>query len=96
MIARLSVGHRRRTENQKDSKMGRVNMTLLPVKLFNYFFFGSVVCVLPIVPTYMGMLGLSPNQIAIIYGTMPFVGFLSRPITGKLYVEEIDNAAYRF
>ncbi len=60
-----------------------INKTLLPVKLYNFAFFGSIACVFPIIPTYMGFMVLSHGQIAIIYGIMPFVGFLSRPITGK-------------
>ena len=62
--------------------MGRINKTLLPVKLYNLFFYGSVVCVMPIIATYMGTLGLNASQIGTIYGVMPFVSFISRPITG--------------
>ena len=68
--------------------MGRINPSLLPVKLYNFFFYGSVICVMPILPAYMGTLGLTADQIAVIYGVMPFVGFLSRPITGKAVTQE--------
>ena len=63
--------------------MGVINKTLLPLKLYNYFFFGSTACIFPIVPAYMMKLGVSPFQLSVIYFFMPFDGFLSRPITGK-------------
>jgi len=64
--------------------MGVINKTLLPLKLYNYFFFGSTACIFPIVPAYMMKLGISPFQLSIIYLIMPFAGFLSRPITGYI------------
>merc|ERR1712212_696398 len=64
--------------------MSVINKTLLPLKLYDYFFFGSTACIFPIVPAYMMKLGISPFQLSIIYLIMPFVGFLSRPITGYI------------
>lgn len=39
---------------------------------------------LPFIPLYMKQIGLSSTQTGIIYGIMPFVGFLVRPIIGAL------------
>ena len=68
--------------------MGVINKTLLPLKLYNYFFFGSTACIFPIVPAYMMKLGISPFQLSIIYLIMPFAGFLSRPITGEYNLDQ--------
>lgn len=53
-------------------------------KNFPNVFVSAVGDLLPFIPLYMKQIGLSSTQTGIIYGIMPFVGFLVRPIIGAL------------
>ncbi|KAH9523321.1 hypothetical protein Btru_066384 [Bulinus truncatus] len=61
-----------------------INLKLLPVKLFYFFFMAAVGVLLPFIALYMMFLGLSSRETGIIYGTMPFIGFFIRPLIGAL------------
>ena len=49
-----------------------------------YFLFSAVASLLPYIAVYMKQLGLSPSESALIYGTVPFLGAIVRPIIGAL------------
>jgi len=62
----------------------KINRRLLPVKASYFFTLGAIASLFPYVSVYMKQLGLSPSECAIIYGTMPFIDALLRPIIGAL------------
>ncbi|KAK7482933.1 hypothetical protein BaRGS_00025833 [Batillaria attramentaria] len=61
-----------------------VNSKLLPLKGFYFAFLAAVGSLLPFIPIYMGSLGLTPSEVGILYGVMPFVGFFIRPVVGAV------------
>ena len=52
--------------------------------IFHFSFVGAYGCVLPYISIYMKQLGLSPQQIGLISGLRPIVGFCSAPFWGAL------------
>ncbi len=50
----------------------------------NLCIFAAVASLLPYLAVYMKQLGLSPSETALIYGTMPFLGAIVRPLVGAL------------
>ena len=46
--------------------------------------FSAVGALLPFIALYMRQLGLSESETGIIYGTMPFIGFLTKPLLGAV------------
>ncbi|ELU14552.1 hypothetical protein CAPTEDRAFT_210975, partial [Capitella teleta] len=62
----------------------RIEPALLPIKLFYLTFIGGIGCVLPYVAVFLKQLGLSPQQIGLISGVRPIVGFISGPVWGML------------
>ena len=71
--------------NEDDKKSCcSVDIPLLFIKGFYFFFMGGVGCVLPFLSIYYKQLGLSPQQIGLISGLRPIVGFTSGPVWGSL------------
>ncbi|XP_061163928.1 major facilitator superfamily domain-containing protein 6-like [Saccostrea echinata] len=71
--------------NQEDTTIWKnlnINRRFLPIKLFYFFTTAAIGDLLPFIPLYMKQIGLSSTQTGIVYGIMPFVGFLIRPIIG--------------
>lgn len=62
----------------------RVDRALIPIKLFYLTFIGGIGCVLPYVAVFLKQVGLSPQQIGLISGIRPIVGFISGPVWGIL------------
>ncbi|KAK2166338.1 hypothetical protein LSH36_40g20006 [Paralvinella palmiformis] len=52
--------------------------------IFHFSFVGAYGCVLPYISIYMKQIGLSPQQIGLISGLRPIVGFCSAPLWGAL------------
>ena len=48
------------------------------------FVFSAVASLLPYLAVYMKQLGLSPSETALIYGSMPFLGAIVRPLVGAI------------
>ena len=62
----------------------KVEACLLKFKSFFFFFGGAIGSVFPYFSVYYKQLGLSPNQIGIISGLRPIIGFCSGPLWGSL------------
>ena len=77
-------------ETDKDEKSSqlrecfRIERALVPIKLFYLSFIGGIGCVLPYVAVFLKQNGLSPQQIGLISGLRPVVGFISGPVWGAL------------
>ncbi|KAK3099153.1 hypothetical protein FSP39_000211 [Pinctada imbricata] len=70
---------------QKPERMWySVNMTFLPIKGFYFSTLAGVGALLPFIALYMRQLGLSQSETGVIYGIMPFIGFLVRPLIGAV------------
>lgn len=61
-----------------------VTLPLFFIKIFYFSFIGGLGCVLPFLSIYFKQLGLSPQEIGIISGLRPIVGFLSGPLWGSI------------
>lgn len=61
-----------------------VTLPLLFIKIFYFTFIGGLGSILPFLSIYFKQMGLSPEQIGIISGLRPLVGFLSGPLWGAL------------
>ena len=68
----------------RKSEFFKIEKPLLKFKSFNFFFGGAIGSVFPYFSVYYKQLGFSPNQIGIISGVRPIVGFCSGPIWGSL------------
>ncbi|KAL4228571.1 hypothetical protein ACF0H5_011621 [Mactra antiquata] len=62
----------------------KVEPHLMKFKSFFFFFGGAIGSVFPYFSIYYKQLGLSPNQIGIISGLRPLIGFCSGPVWGSL------------
>lgn len=62
----------------------KVEWHLVKFKSFFFFFGGAIGAVFPYFSVYYKQLGLSPNQIGIISGLRPIIGFCSGPLWGSL------------
>ena len=60
----------------------RIDRVLLPIKVFYFSFIGGLGCVLPYVSVFLKQLGLNPQQIGLISGIRPVIGFISGPLWG--------------
>ena len=62
---------------------------------FLIFSISAVASLLPYITVYMKQLGLSPSESALIYGIVPFLGAIVRPIIGaiadKLHAHKVKN-----
>lgn len=68
----------------RESEFFKVNKSLLKYKSFYFFFLGAIGSVFPYFSVYYKQLGFSPNQIGIISGARPLVGFCSGPVWGSI------------
>lgn len=57
-----------------------INKTLLPLKVYYFFFFSATGTLLPFIPIYMKRLGLLAQEAGIIFGCMPFISFFVQPL----------------
>ncbi|CAG2186475.1 unnamed protein product [Mytilus edulis] len=62
----------------------KIESDLLIYKLFYFGFGGAIGCVFPFLSVYYKQLGFSPNQIGIISGVRPLIGFMSGPLWGSI------------
>lgn len=62
----------------------KIEKSLIKYKCFYFFFSGAIGSVCSYFSIYYKQLGFSPNQIGVISGMRPFVGFWSGPIGGML------------
>ena len=68
----------------RNTEFFRIEKHLLKYKSFFFFFSGAIGAVFPYFSIYYKQLGFSPNQIGIISGVRPIVGFCSGPLWGSL------------
>lgn len=64
--------------------MFKVETQLMKFKSFFFFFGGAIGSVFPYFSIYYKQMGLSPNQIGIISGLRPLIGFCSGPVWGSI------------
>lgn len=62
----------------------QIEPDLIIYKLFYFGFGGAIGCVFPFLSVYYKQLGFSPNQIGIISGVRPLIGFMSGPVWGSI------------
>ena len=62
----------------------KIDKHLVKYKSFFFFFLGAIGAVFPYFSVYYKQLGFSPNQIGIVSGVRPIVGFCSAPLWGSL------------
>ena len=62
----------------------KINRSLLPIKFFFFTFLGGVGSVIPYVAVFLKQLGMGAQQIGLISGVRPVVGFISAPLWGIL------------
>lgn len=75
------------TSTEKDKpkrEIFRFEKDLLIYKIFYFGFGGAIGCVFPFLSVYYKQLGFSPNQIGIISGVRPLIGFMSGPVWGSI------------
>ncbi|XP_052076348.1 major facilitator superfamily domain-containing protein 6-like [Mytilus californianus] len=70
--------------DSQTAKWYRIDLGLLRVKIFYFFTLASIGDLLPFMALYMKQIGMTNSQTGIIYGLMPFIGFLVRPLFGAL------------
>ena len=68
----------------RDPSFFKIETRLLKYKSYFFFFGGAIGSVFPYMSVYFKQLGFSPNEIGIISGCRPLVGFCSGPIWGSL------------
>ena len=61
-----------------------MTLPLLFIKLFYFTFIGALGCILPYLSIYYKQQGLTPQQIGLISGLRPVIGFTSGPLWGAL------------
>jgi len=57
---------------------------LIKFKSFFFFFGGAIGCIFPYFSVFYKQIGFSPNQIGVIAGVRPILGFVSGPLWGSL------------
>ncbi|XP_055346854.1 major facilitator superfamily domain-containing protein 6-like [Paramacrobiotus metropolitanus] len=62
--------------------MLHVNKALIPLKLFFFNYLGGLACIVPYMPVFMFHLGFNESEVGVIYGILPFIGLLSKPLGG--------------
>ena len=61
-----------------------ITLPLFFIKVFYFAFIGGLGSVLPFLSIYFKQMGLSPQQIGLISGLRPIIGFLSGPLWGAI------------
>ena len=64
-------------------KSQRVNVKMIPVKIFGSFLYLATLVTFPYLTLQMLNIGLTMNDVNIVYGIVPIMTFLTSPIAGK-------------
>ncbi|KAJ8923738.1 hypothetical protein NQ315_010319 [Exocentrus adspersus] len=71
-------------EKPRKKKFFAINKNLIMLKLTLFFLYGATSSLVPYLTIHMQSIGLSMEQIALIYLSLPFTTFLAPPVTGYL------------
>ena len=64
-------------------KSQRVNVKMIPVKLFGSFLYLATLVTFPYLTLQMLNIGLTMNDVSIVYGIVPIMTFLTSPLAGR-------------
>lgn len=70
--------------HQKNTVCPKINRTLLPSKIFYFFYFSSWGSLMPYLALYFKEMHLSPCKVGVLMGLRPFVNFIFTPLWGVL------------
>ncbi|GAV06114.1 hypothetical protein RvY_16146 [Ramazzottius varieornatus] len=59
-----------------------VNRGLIPLKIYFFTYLAGLACIVPYLPVFGYALGFTAGELGVIYGILPFVGLLSKPLVG--------------
>ncbi|XP_049817223.1 uncharacterized protein LOC109608343 [Aethina tumida] len=84
--AATEIGNDVSKEERGTKKRGKchINPNLIMLKLTLFMFYGATSSLVPYLTIHMQSIGLSMEQIALIYLSLPFTTFLAPPLTGYL------------
>lgn len=87
-LAENDTDHHEENESNKksinDHGCPSINRTLLPSKIFYFFYFSSWGSLMPYMALYFKEMMLSPSQVGILMGLRPVVNFVFNPLWGLL------------
>ncbi|XP_032233643.1 major facilitator superfamily domain-containing protein 6-like [Nematostella vectensis] len=97
-MASSSDNYRRRNlegENNESqwNLSNKLNLALLPSKIFYFFYFSAWGSLLPYLALYFKKLGLLPSQVGVLMGLRPFVNFICVPLFG-LFVDKFNKGKH--
>ena len=64
-------------------KSQRVNVKMIPVKVFGSFLYLATLVTFPYLTLQMLNIGLTMSDVSIIYGIVPIMTFMTSPLAGK-------------
>ncbi|XP_071441996.1 uncharacterized protein [Hetaerina americana] len=73
-----------KNEASKLPKCMHVNKNLIMLKITQFVLYGAIASLLPYLTIHMQSIGLTVEEIAVIYLALPFTTFISPPLTGFL------------
>ncbi|XP_023026240.1 major facilitator superfamily domain-containing protein 6 [Leptinotarsa decemlineata] len=72
------------TNTSKAKSFFGINKNLILLKLTLFFLYGATSSLVPYLTIHMQSIGISMEQVALIYLALPFTTFISQPLTGLL------------
>ena len=67
-------------------KSQRVNVKMIPVKVFGSFLYLATLVTFPYLTLQMLNIGLTMSDVSIIYGIVPIMTFMTSPLAGKYII----------
>ena len=65
-------------------KTQRVNVPMIPVKIFGSFLYLATLVTFPYLTLQMLDIGLTINDVSIVYGIVPIMTFFTSPLAGRV------------
>ena len=69
-------------------KTQRVNVKMIPVKIFGSFLYLATLVTFPYLTLQMLDIGLTINDVSIVYGIVPIMTFFTSPLAGSVLLEK--------